>query len=166
MKRVLLSVFVASLANCASAQYSVFMKMLENKKICNKEDELTWFLQTNAFDRDINGYYSHQYVVGHHAYTASVLTQNECYVIYHTNEKKDYQRIFETISATCNEELAKDKTPSYICNKGRLRDVQVIFNGFSEKDNNYEIKVYQDPEEHQKPYYPSDLIKAGTVKKL
>jgi hypothetical protein len=156
MKKVLLFIILAASFSTTFAQYSIFMEILENKKICNKDDQLTYFLQSNSFERRNEEHYYHNYAVGGAFYTTCIINQNECYVIYQTNNAKDYEQIKAKITSTCAKEYAKDKSVSYICSKGRVQDVQIMFTGYSQAEKIYEILVYQDPEHHELPYSQAD----------
>lgn len=158
MKKVFLTVLLGVNVVSAMAQKSIFMEMLENKKICNKEDQLTYFLQSNSFQRDVENRYYHRYAVNGRFYTTAVLNEMECYAVYQTNYAKDYNEIKAAITALGVREMAADKSEYYVCNKGRVRDVQVIFNGYLEDEKVYEIKVYQNPDEHELPYNQADRV--------
>ncbi|MBL7690022.1 MAG: hypothetical protein JNM41_00395 [Flavipsychrobacter sp.] len=158
MKKFFLFVAMAAAANVSLAQYPVFMEMLENKKICNKEDQLTYFLQSNSFERGLENTYTHRYAVNGKFFTARVVNQNECYVFYQTNDAKDYNKIKNEITKTCHKEYAADKSEYYVCEERRMHDVQVIFNGFLSEEGIYEIMVYQNPDGHESPYKETDRI--------
>jgi|GEM_PF-5701533 len=160
MKRVLLFIMLLSAGNVVLAQHDVFMQMLENKKICNKEDMLTYFLQTNSFQRRANSYY-HHYYANKELFTTTIVNDNECYITYQTDNVRDYNEIKKDITSMCPKELAADKSPSYICNRGRVKDVQIIFKGYSETAKVYEILVYQNPVQHEPPYNQSDRVRSG-----
>lgn len=164
MKKWFLFIMLLWVCGAASAQQEIFMQILENKKVCNKEDMLTYFLQTKSFERRANSYY-HRYAVGREFYTTCIVNDNECYVTYQTDNAADYNKIKTTITGTCAKELAADKTPCYICNYRRIQDVQVIFLGYSETSKNYEILVYQNPEDHELPYYQTDRVKPAQENK-
>jgi hypothetical protein len=161
MKKVFLFIMLAFVCNAASAQKELFMQILENKKICNKEDELTWFIQTNSFERRNANHYYHRYVIKGMLYTTCIINENECYVTYQTNNVKDYNAIKSAIAGMCTKELAANKTPCYVCNQKRIQDVQIIFSGYSEMEKVYEILVYQNPEKHEPPYNQADRVKAA-----
>lgn len=158
MKKFFLFVAMAAAANVSLAQYPVFMEMLENKKICNKEDQLTYFLQSKSFERGLENTYTHRYAVNGRFYTARVVNQNECYVSYQTNDAKDYTRIKNEITKTCHKEYAADKSEYYVCEEKRMHDVQVIFNGFLSEEGIYEIMIYQNPDGHESPYKETDRV--------
>ncbi len=160
MKKILLLFILIGSYNAVSAQYSIFMQIIENKKICNKEDELTYFLQAHSFVRGNENRYYNSYPVDRDMYTTCIINENECYVTYRTNNKKDYEKIKEQISSTCAKELAADKSVSYACNYKRVQDVQIMFIGYSEKNKTYDILIYQNPDMHEDPYYPSRRIEA------
>ena len=161
MKKMLFTLLISLPCHAAIAQHSIFMQILENKKICNKEDELTYFLQANSFVRNIENQYQHHYAVAGTFYTTTIINDNECYAIYRTNNVKDYNKIKATITTKCSKELAADKTVCYVCDAQRMRDVQIMFSGYSEKDKNYEILIYQNPQEHELPYHQSDRVKVS-----
>lgn len=163
MKRLFLFLLLAGVYSAASAQQEIFMQILENKKVCNKEDMLTYFLQTKSFERMANSYY-HHYPVGKRFYNTVIVNDNECYVTYQTDNAQDYNRIKMAITGMCAKELAADKTPCYICNQKRIQDVQVIFLGYSETSKYFEILVYQNPEDHEPPYNQADRVKPGQDK--
>lgn len=158
MKKFFLFVAMAAAANVSLAQYPVFMEMLENKKICNKEDQLTYFLQSKSFERGLENTYTHRYAVNGKFFTARVVNQNECYVSYQTNDAKDYNKIKNEITKTCHKEYAADKSEYYVCEERRMHDVQVIFNGFLAEEGIYEIMVYQNPDGHESPYKETDRV--------
>lgn len=160
MKKILLTLIISLPCYAATAQHSIFMQILENKKICNKEDELTYFLQSKSFERSENQY-QHHYAVAGTFYTTTIINENECYAIYRTNNVKDYNKIKATITTKCSKELAADKTVCYVCDAQRMRDVQIMFSGYSEQDKNYEILIYQNPKENELPYYQSDRVKVS-----
>lgn len=159
MKRMFL--FLSLFVSCVMAygQHSIFMQILENKKICNKEDELTYFLQAKSFDRANEDHYYHRYAVNGEFYTTCIINRNECYVVYQTDNAKDYNKIKAAIASLCDKELAADKSVSYICNSKRIQDVQVIFSGYLQAEKVYEIMVYQNPDQHEAPYNQSDRIR-------
>ncbi|GAA4463307.1 hypothetical protein GCM10023093_11460 [Nemorincola caseinilytica] len=159
MKKVFLFLALISVCNVASAQQEVFMQVLENKKVCNNEDELTYFLQTRSFERKNENHYYHSYAVGKEFYTTCIINTNTCYITYQTNNAKDYNSIKKAIEGMCTKELAADKTPCYICDQKRMHDVQVIFSGYSQESRNYEILVYQNPETHEPPYNQTDRVR-------
>jgi len=161
MKKILLTLLISLPCCAAMAQHSLFMQILENKKICNKEDELTYFLQAKSFVRNVENQYQHHYAVGGTFYTTTIVNDNECYAIYRTNNVKDYNKIKATITSMCSKELAADKTVCYVCDIQRIRDVQIMFSGYSEKDKNYEILIYQNPKEHEVPYNQSDRVRVS-----
>ncbi len=158
MKKFFLFVAMAAAANVSLAQYPVFMAMLENKKICNKEDQLTYFLQSKSFERGLENTYTHRYAVNGKFFTVKVVNQNECYVSYQTNDAKDYNKIKNDITKSCHKEYAADKSEYYVCEERRMHDVQVIFNGFLSEEGIYEILVYQNPDGHESPYKETDRV--------
>lgn len=158
MKKFFLFVAMAAAANVSLAQYPIFMEMLENKKICNKEDQLTYFLQSKSFERGLENAYTHRYAVNGKFYTTTIVNQNECYVSYQTNNAKDYNQIKNEITKTCHKEYAADKSEYYVCEEKRMHDVQVIFNGFLSEEGIYEIMVYQNPDGHESPYKETDRV--------
>lgn len=158
MKTVLLFLLLATSSGITYAQHNIFMEILENKKICNKEDELTYFLQANSFERQNEDHYYHHYALNGEFYTTCIINQNECYVIYRTNNAKDYNQIKATITGTCHKEYAADRSVSYVCNTNRIQDAQLFFSGYSQAEKVYEIMVYQNPENHEVPYAQSDRI--------
>jgi len=162
MKKVFLFIILAISCNMSFAQHALFMEMLENKKVCNGENQLTYFLQTNSFERQNEDHYYHYYAVNGRFYTTCIINQNECYVIYRTDNAKDYNQIKETITSTCAKELAADRSVSYVCNTKRVQDVQIMFPGYSQAEKVYEIYVYQDPHEHEGPYLNTDRILPGS----
>lgn len=158
MKKLFLFIMLVAIGGAASAQQEIFMQILENKKVCNKEDMLTYFLQAKSFERRANSYY-HHYPVGKQFYNTVIVNDNECYVTYQTDNAKDYNSIKATIAGMCVKELAADKSTCYVCNQKRIQDVQVIFLGYSEASKYYEILVYQNPDDHELPYNQADRIK-------
>lgn len=164
MKKVFLTAMLGVSVLSAMAQKSIFMEILENKKICNKEDQLTYFLQSNSFERGLENRYVHKYVDGGKFRTVTIINEMECYVIYQTNYAKDYNDIKAAITSTCAKELAADKSEYYVCNKGRVQDVEITFNGYLEDEKVYEIKVYQNPDGHELPYNQADRVVPGTNK--
>lgn len=164
MKKVFLTALLGLNVLSAMAQKSIFMEILENKKICNKEDQLTYFLQSNSFERGVDNRYYHRYAVNGKFYTTTIINEMECYVIYQTNYAKDYNDIKASITSTCAKELAADKSEYYVCNRGRVQDVQITFDGYLEDDKVYEIKVYQNPDSHELPYNQADRITPGANK--
>jgi len=164
MKKVFLTALLGVNVLSAMAQKGIFMEILENKKICNKEDQLTYFLQTNSFERDVENRYVHKYAVNGKFYTTTIINEMECYVIYQTNYAKDYNDIKAAITSTCAKELAADKSEYYVCNKGRVQDAEITFDGYLEDDKVYEIKVYQNPDGHELPYNQADRVVPGTNK--
>jgi hypothetical protein len=134
------------------------MEMLENKKICNKEDQLNYFLQSKSFERGLENTYTHRYAVNGKFVTARVVNQNECYVSYQTNDAEDYNKIKNEITKACHKEYAADKSDYYVCEERRMHDVQVIFNGFLSEEGIYEILVYQNPDGHESPYKETDRV--------
>ncbi len=160
MKKLLLSALLAASCNGVFAQHSVFMHIIENKMICNMEDELTYYLQANSYERQNENRYYHYYAEGGQAYYALVINENECYVTYRTDNSSDYNKIRNSITSTCTKELAGDRarSESYVCNTKRAQDVQIIFTGYSQKDKYYEILVYQNPERHELPYDQADRV--------
>ncbi|MCF8449385.1 MAG: hypothetical protein K9G49_05875 [Taibaiella sp.] len=158
MKHVLLFLLLTTSSGITYAQHNIFMEILENKKICNKEDELTYFLQANSFERQNEDHYYHHYALNGEFYTTCIINQNECYVIYRTNNAKDYNRIKATVTGTCHKEYAADRSVSYVCNTNRIQDAQVFFSGYSQAEKMYEIMVYQNPDNHEVPYAQSDRI--------
>lgn len=157
MRKALLILGMMFAANATVlAQQKLFMEILENKKICNKEDELTWFLQTHSFERQNENHYVHQYASEGGFYNTTIINQNECYLVYRTDNKKDYDKIYAAVTAKCSQEMSASKKVSCICNTGRIKDVQVMFNGFSQASGNYEIMVYQNPGLHEMPYNQAD----------
>ncbi len=166
MRKVLLFIILATSGSMTFAQHRIFMEILENKKICNKEDQLTYFLQAKSFERRNEEHYYHYYSAGGNAYTTCIINQNECYVIYQTNNKKDFNEIKATITGMCPIEYARDKSVSYVCNTKRIQDVQVIFAGYSQAEKMYEIMVYQNPENHELPYSQADRQRPDEDKSL
>lgn len=164
MKKVLLFAGIILSCNASFAQMSVFMKMIENKMLCNKEDQFTYFLQTNSYERKSGNHYLHYYNEGNNAYFVDIENENECYITYKTDNVKDYNRIKARITTACAKEYAKDKTVSFICNSMRVQDVQIIFVGYSTESEAYEIKVYQNPHSHELPYNQSDRAVPGYEK--
>lgn len=158
MKKGLLFLLLVSSCTTVFGQYSIFMQIIENKKICNKEDELTYFLQAHSFERQNLNHYYHHYAMSGNFYYTLIINDNECYVTYRTDNSKDYNKIKSEITRTCVKELAADKSVSYVCNTKRVRDVQIIFPGYSQKDKYYEILVYQNPEQHEPPYNQANRI--------
>jgi hypothetical protein len=158
MKHVLLFLLLATSSGITYAQHNIFMEILENKKICNKEDELTYFLQANSFERQNEDHYYHHYALNGEFYTTCIINQNECYVVYRTNNAKDYNQIKATITGTCHKEYAADRSVSYVCNTNRIQDAQVFFSGYSQAEKVYEIMVYQNPDNHEVPYAQSDRV--------
>ena len=159
MKKLFLFLALLSVCNIVSAQQEIFLQVLENKKVCNNEDELTYFLQTKSFERKNENHYYHHYAVGKEFFTTCIINTNTCYITYQTNNVKDYNAIKKTIEGMCAKELSHSKTPCYICDQKRMRDVQVIFSGYSEMSRNYEILVFQNPENHEPPYDQADRVK-------
>lgn len=153
---------MAVVAGTASAQKSIFMEMLENKKICNKEDQLTYFLQASSFERGNENRYYHRYAVGGKFFTTCIINENECYVIYQTDNARDYNDIKAAITPMCAKEFAADRSEYYVCNKGRIQDAEITFNGYLANDKVYEIKVFQDPEVHELPYSQADRVVPGS----
>lgn len=164
MKKVFLTALLGLNVLSAMAQKSIFMEILENKKICNKEDQLTYFLQSSSFERSVDNRYYHRYAVNGKFYTTTIINEMECYVIYQTNYAKDYNDIKTAITNSCAKELAADKSEYYVCNKGRVQDVQITFDGYLEDDKVYEIKVYQNPDGHELPYNQADRVVPGSNK--
>ncbi len=158
MKRVLLFIILISSCGFSFAQKGIFMHILENKMICNKEDELTYFLQAHSYDRQNENHYYHRYAEGGQFYYSLLINDNDCYVIYRTDNAKDYNKIKAEITGTWPKELAADNSVSYVLNNKRVRDVQIIFPGYSQKDKFYEILVYQNPEQHELPYNQANRI--------
>jgi hypothetical protein len=160
MKRAILVLLALWTGMAARAQKDVFLQVLENKKVCNKEDVLTYFLQANHFERRANSYYYH-YPVGKRFYNTVINNENECYVTYQTDNAADYKSIYNEITASCAKETSPNKAATcYVCNYRRMQDVQVTFLGYNETNRYYEILVYQNPEMHEPPYYPADRTKA------
>ncbi|MBX2907661.1 MAG: hypothetical protein KF744_16570 [Taibaiella sp.] len=164
MKKVFLTALLGVGVLSALAQKSIFMEILENKKICNKEDQLTYFLQSNSFERGVDNRYYHRYVVNGKFYTTTVINEMECYAIYQTNYAKDYNDIKAAITSSCAKELAADKSEYYVCNKGRAQDVEITLEGYLEDEKVYEIKVYQNPDGHELPYNQADRVVPVTNK--
>jgi hypothetical protein len=159
MKKMILFLFLVTGSVVSFGQYELFMEILENKKICNKEDELTYFLQSKSFERQNEDHYYHYYTVDREMYTTCLINQNECYAIYHTDNASDYNKIKAAITKTCQKEYAADKSVSYICNEGRIQDVQIIFSGYLQMDKVYEIMIFQNPNHHELPYNQADRPK-------
>jgi len=157
--------FLAALCAAAGAhsQTAIFMKMIENKMICNREDQFTWFLQSNSYERTDQDHYVHYYTEGREQYYVNISNENECYITYRTDNVKDYNRIKTAITNACAKEYAADKlrTASCICNSRRVQDVQIIFAGYSQEAKAYDIKVFQNPSPHQVPYAQSDRVAPG-----
>ncbi len=164
MKKLLLFVLATAAFNVSFAQYDVFMEMLENKKICNREDQLTYFLQSRSYERQNEDHYYHREAVNGRFTTTCVINQNECYVVYQTDNAKDYNKIKSTITNNCHKEFAADKSEYYVCNEKRMQDVQVIFNGYLQEEKTYEILVYQNPDSHEHPYMQTDRVAPGEDK--
>lgn len=164
MKKAALFIILALSCSASFAQHSIFMQIIENKMICNKEDELTYFLQAKSFERQNENRYYHYYADRGEFYYTLIINDNDCYVTYRTDNAKDYNKIKAAITSTCAKELAADKSVSYVCNNKRVRDVQIMFPGYSQKDNFYEILVYQNPEQHELPYNQSNRILPGADK--
>lgn len=164
MKKLLLFVLATAAFNVSFAQYDVFMEMLENKKICNREDQLTYFLQSKSYERQNEDRYYHREAVSGRFTTTCVINQNECYVVYQTDNAKDYNKIKSTITNSCHKEFAADKSEYYVCNEKRMQDVQVIFNGYLQEEKTYEILVYQNPDSHEQPYLQTDRVAPGADK--
>lgn len=156
MRKVFLFMVTIISCNASFAQMSLFMKLIENKMICNKEDQFTYFLQSNAYERRNENHYYHYYVERGQAYYVDIINENECYAIYRTDNAKDYSRIKTAITTACAKEYAKDKSVSYICNNRRVQDVQIIFDGYSKDGGYYEVKVFQNPGAHELPYNQAD----------
>jgi len=161
MKKLLLFVIIIMSGHAAFCQMSVFMKMIENKMICNKEDQLTYFLQANGYERQSGNNYLHNYTEGHEAFYTAIVNENECYALYRTNNLKDYNRIKNTITGKCAREYAADKSMCYVCNAMKVQDVQIIFTGYLQASQSYEIKIFQNPNPHKLPYAQSDRAAAG-----
>lgn len=159
MKKLFLFLALISVCELASAQQELFLQVLENKKVCNNEDELTYFLQTKSFERKNENHYYHYYAVGKEFYTTCIINTNTCYITYQTDNVKDYNSIKKTIEGMCTKEVSRDKMPCYICDQKRMRDVQIMFLGYSQMSKNYEILVYQDPEPHEPPYNLTERVK-------
>ncbi len=153
MKKVILPLLLVVATLGAHAQQSLFLQMLENRKMCNMEDQFTWFLQTNGFLRANENTYTRQYAEAGQFFTTTVLNPDPCYVIYRTDNPKDYNRIMKTITSDCRKELSRNKSECYICDTKRMHAVQVIFAGAAQISGQYEIMVYQNPGIHEEQYH-------------
>src|ERR1043165_7472628 len=106
MKKVAL--FIAFMSVCGSmmAQHSIFMQVIENKMICNKEDELTYFLQAHSFERQNENHYYHHYAQKLDFYFCLIINDNDCYITYRTDNAKDYNKIKAEITKAYPKELS------------------------------------------------------------
>jgi hypothetical protein len=161
MKKLFLSVIATIACQAAFCQMSIFMKIIENKMLCNKEDQFTYFMQANNYERQNENHYVYHYYSGKDMYFVDIINENECYATYRTDNVKDYNRIKTAIAGKCAREYSGDKSLSYVCNTRRVQDVQIIFEGFSTEQQAYEIKIYQNPNAHEVPYSQSDRTEAG-----
>jgi hypothetical protein len=161
MKKLLLLAVLLISGSGAYCQMNIFMKIIENKMICNKEDQFTYFLQSNSYERKNENNYMHYYTERGEPYYVDIINENECYATYRTNNVKDYNQIKSAISTACPKEYSKDKAVSYICNSRRVQDVQIIFVGYSKENDSYDIEIFKNPHSHELPYRQSDRMAAG-----
>src|SRR4051812_42188237 len=125
MKKALFSLLLLAAANTSFSQDQVFMRLLENKILC-KEDRLVNFLETNSFARSHRSFHR-EYSYNAQLFYTDIVYDNECYAIYRTNSRKEYNSIVHSVAEICNKEVGPKNGTYYSCNIHHIYGVQVVF---------------------------------------
>lgn len=143
MKKVLLSITISLISYTSFGQYSIFMKMLENKILCN-EDRLVNLLEHNDYSRVNNTNFHYEYIHKGEMQHVNIAYDNNCYALYTTTDAAEYNLIKKKVNELCSKEVAQDNSIFYNCDANRMHHVQLFFLGYF-PNAGYEIKIYQYP---------------------